>query len=69
MRFAYEWHNAEHEWFRSYGNENWEFDSKGLMQRRYASINDLAITEADRKFHWPIGRRPDEHPSLSECGL
>jgi len=69
VRFAYEWHNAEHEWFRSYGNENWEFDSKGLMQRRYASINDLAITEADRKFHWPIGRRPDEHPSLSECGL
>ena len=69
VRFAYEWHNAEHEWFRSYGNENWEFDSNGLMQRRYASINDLAITEADRKFHWPIGRRPDEHPSLSELGL
>ena len=69
VRFAYEWHNAGHEWFRSYGNENWEFDSKGLMQRRYASINDLAITAVDRKFHWPIGRRPNEHPSLSECGL
>ena len=69
VRFAYEWHNAEHEWFRSYGNENWAFDSNGLMQRRYASINDLAITKADRKFHWPIGRRPDEHPSLSELGL
>ena len=69
VRFAYEWHNAGHEWFRSYGNENWEFDSKGLMQRRYASINDLAITAVDRKFHWTIGRRPNEHPSLSECGL
>lgn len=69
VRFAYEWHNANNTWFRSYGNENWEFDSNGLMQRRYASINDLAITEADRKFHWPIGRRPDEHASLSELDL
>ena len=69
VRFAYEWHNADQQWFRSYGNENWEFDSNGLMQRRYASINDLAITEADRKFHWPLGRRPDEHASLSELGL
>lgn len=69
VRFAYEWHNDEHQWFRSYGNENWEFDANGLMQKRYASINDLAISEADRKFHWPLGRRPDEHPSLSELGL
>lgn len=69
VRFAYEWHNANNQWFRSYGNENWEFDTNGLMQRRYASINDLAITEADRKFHWPIGPRPDEHASLSELGL
>ena len=69
VRFAYEWHNDNNEWFRSYGNENWEFDQNGLMQRRYASINDLSIQETDRKFHWPQGRRPDEHPSLSDLGL
>ncbi len=69
VRFAYEWHNANNQWFRSYGNENWEFDSNGLMQRRYASINDLAITEVDRKFHWPLGPRPDGHACLSELGL
>ena len=69
VRFAYEWHNANNQWFRSYGNENWEFDSNGLMQRRYASINDLAITESERKFHWPLGPRPDEHASLSELVL
>ena len=69
VRFAYEWHNANNQWFRSYGNENWEFDSNGLMQRRYASINDLAITESERKFHWPTGQRPDGHACLSELGL
>lgn len=69
VRFAYEWHDAAGQWFRSYGNENWEFDANGLMQRRYASINDLAISEADRKYHWPLGRRPDDHPSLSDLGL
>ncbi len=69
VRFAYEWHNDKGEWFRSYGNENWEFDEQGLMQKRYASINDLAITEAERKFHWPQGRRPDDYASLSELGL
>lgn len=69
VRFAYEWHNKAGEWFRSYGNENWEFDAQGLMQKRYASINDLAIAESDRKFHWPQGRRPDDHPSLSELDL
>ncbi len=69
VRFAYEWHNQAGEWFRSYGNENWEFNEQGLMQKRYASINDLAITESERKFHWPQGRRPDDHPSLSELGL
>jgi uncharacterized protein len=69
VRFAYEWHNAAGEWFRSYGNENWEFDAQGLMQKRYASINDLAIAESERKFHWPQGRRPDDHPSLSDLGL
>jgi uncharacterized protein len=69
VRFAYEWHNAEGQWFRSYGNENWQFDEFGLMARRYASINDLAITAAERLFFWPEGRRPDEHPSLSELGL
>jgi nuclear transport factor 2 (NTF2) superfamily protein len=69
VRFAYEWHNDNGEWFRSYGNENWEFDSNGLMQCRYASINDLPIKETDRKFHWPQGRRPDDHPGLSELGL
>ncbi|HEX5361872.1 MAG TPA: nuclear transport factor 2 family protein [Fluviicoccus sp.] len=69
VRFAYEWHDDAGNWFRSYGNENWEFDERGLMQRRYASINDLAIREADRLFHWPSGRRPDDHPGLSELGL
>ena len=69
VRFAYEWHNDNNEWFRSYGNENWEFDPNGLMQRRYASINDLPIKESERKFHWPLGRRPDDHPGLSDLGL
>ncbi len=69
VRFAYEWRNAAGEWFRSYGNENWEFDEGGLMAVRHASINDLPIAEADRKFHWPLGRRPDDHPSLSALGL
>ncbi|TAN67163.1 MAG: nuclear transport factor 2 family protein [Methylobacter sp.] len=69
VRFAYEWHNDNNEWFRSYGNENWEFDQNGLMQRRYASINDLPIKESERKFHWPLGRRPDNHPGLSDLGL
>ncbi|MQR01959.1 nuclear transport factor 2 family protein [Glaciimonas soli] len=69
VRFAYESHDAAGQWFRSYGNENWEFDEHGLMRCRFASINDLAIAEADRKFHWPQGRRPDDHPGLSELGL
>lgn len=69
VRFAYEWHDHSGQWFRSYGNENWEFDAAGLMQRRFASINDLAIGEGDRKFHWPLGRRPDDHPGLSDLGL
>ena len=69
VRFAYEWHDDSDHWYRSYGNENWEFDAAGFMQRRHASINDLPITAADRLFHWPLGRRPDEHPGLSELGL
>ncbi|MDU9398694.1 nuclear transport factor 2 family protein [Pseudomonas sp. zfem003] len=69
VRFAYEWHDAEGQWYRSYGNENWEFDEHGLMQIRHASINDLPIREDQRLFHWPQGRRPDEHPGLSELGL
>ena len=69
VRFAYEFHDEDKNWFRAYGNENWEFDDQGLMQRRIASINDLAIGETDRKFHWPSGRRPDDHPGLSELGL
>jgi nuclear transport factor 2 (NTF2) superfamily protein len=69
VRFAYEWRDDSGSWFRSYGNENWEFDAQGLMQRRIASINDLPIKETDRKFHWPSGRRPDDHPGLSELGL
>lgn len=69
VRFAYEWHDAEGNWFRSYGNENWEFDELGLMRQRHASINDLPISAAERKFHWPQGRRPDDHPGLSELGL
>ncbi len=69
VRFAYECHDDSGNWFRSYGNENWEFDEQGLMKRRIASINDLPIAETDRKFHWPLGRRPDEHPGLTELGL
>jgi uncharacterized protein len=69
VRFAYEWHDTENNWFRSYGNENWEFDASGFMARRIASINDLAINESERKYHWPLGRRPDDHASLSELGL
>jgi uncharacterized protein len=69
VRFAYEWRDADGQWFRSYGNENWQFDADGLMERRHASINDLAIAEVDRKFHWTLGRRPDDHPSLSDLGL
>ena len=69
VRFAYEWHDEAGRWFRSYGNENWEFDGSGLMRRRIASINDLSIDEADRLFRWPLGRRPDDHPGLGELGL
>ena len=69
VRFAYESHDAAGQWYRSYGNENWEFDADGLMSRRHASINDLVISESDRLFHWPQGRRPDEHPGLSDLGL
>jgi len=69
VRFAYEWCNDEGNWFRSYGNENWEFDEHGLMRLRFASINDLPIAPGDRKFHWPQGRRPDDHPGLSQLGL
>ena len=69
VRFAYEWRDDSGNWFRSYGNENWEFDANGLMQRRLASINDLPIREAERKLHWPLGRRPDDHPGLSDLGL
>jgi nuclear transport factor 2 (NTF2) superfamily protein len=69
VRFAYEWRDDSGQWLRSYGNENWEFDSEGLMRRRFASINDLPIHESERKFHWPRGRRPDDHPGLSDLGL
>ena len=69
VRFAYEWHDDSGHWFRSYGNENWEFAPSGLMQRRFASINDLPIKDTDRKFHWPLGRRPDDHPGLNDLGL
>jgi len=69
VRFAYEWHDDSGQWYRSYGNENWEFDEHGLMRRRIASINDLPIAAGDRKFHWPQGRRPDDHPGLSDLGL
>jgi uncharacterized protein len=69
VRFAYEWHDDSGNWFRSYGNENWEFDENGLMRRRIASINDLPIKEADRKYRWSLGRRPDNHPNLSDLGL
>ncbi len=69
VRFAYEWHDDSGNWFRSYGNENWEFDEEGLMRVRHASINDLPIAEAERKYHWPLGRRPDDHLGLSDLGL
>jgi nuclear transport factor 2 (NTF2) superfamily protein len=69
VRFAYEWQDQSANWFRSYGNENWEFNPEGLMQVRYASINDLKIAKQDRLFHWPQGRRPDDHPELSDLGL
>lgn len=69
VRFAYEWRDDAGNWFRSYGNENWEFDEQGLMAVRHASINDLPIREQERKFRWPLGRRPDDHPGLSELGL
>ncbi|MGD0891430.1 MAG: nuclear transport factor 2 family protein [Terracidiphilus sp.] len=69
VRFAYEYHDDSGNWFRAYGNENWEFDEHGLMHTRHASINELAINEADRKFHWPLGRRPDDHAGLSDLGL
>ena len=69
VRFAYEWHDDSGNWFRSYGNENWEFGDNGLMRFRHASINDLPIKKSERKYHWPLGRRPDTHPGLSELGL
>jgi uncharacterized protein len=69
VRFAYEWHDDSRNWYRSYGNENWEFNEAGLMTRRHASINDLPIEESERKYHWPLGRRPDDHPGLSDLGL
>ena len=69
VRFAYEWHDDSGHWFRSYGNENWEFDEQGLMRRRIASINDLPIAAADRKYHWPLGPRPADHASLGDLGL
>ena len=69
VRFAYEWHDDSGHWYRSYGNENWEFNEQGFMMRRFASINDLPIKETERKFFWPLGRRPDDHPGLSELGL
>jgi uncharacterized protein len=69
VRFAYEWHDDSGNWYRSYGNENWQFNEDGLMERRLASINDLPISEGERKFHWSLGRRPDDHPSLSDLAL
>jgi hypothetical protein len=69
VRFAYEWHDDSGQWFRSYGNENWEFNEYGFMQRRFASINDLPVKAAERKFFWPLGRRPDDHPGLSDLDL
>ena len=69
VRFAYEWHDDSGSWFRSYGNENWEFDENGLMRRRMASINDLPIHESDRRYHWPLGRRPEDHPGLTDLGF
>lgn len=69
VRYAYEWHDDSGNWFRSYGNENWEFDDDGLMAKRFASINDMPIKASERNYHWPLGRRPDDHPGLSELGL
>jgi len=69
VRFAYECHDDSGNWYRAYGNENWEFNEQGFMMRRFASINDLPIKESERKFHWPLGRRPDDHPGLSDLGL
>ena len=69
VRFAYEWRDDSGQWVRSYGNENWEFDARGLMALRHASINDLPMAESERKFHWALGRRPDDHPGLSALGL
>ena len=69
VRFAYEYHDDSGNWFRAYGNENWEFDEHGLMRRRFANINDLPISQDERKYHWPLGLRPDDHPGLSELGL
>lgn len=69
VRFAYEWHDDSGQWFRSYGNENWEFDAHGFMHRRIASINDLPINQSERKYHWPLGKRPEGHAELSELGL
>ena len=69
VRFAYEWHDDSGNWFRAYGNENWEFNESGIMHHRYACINDLPIKESERKYHWPLGRRPDDHPGLTELGL
>lgn len=69
VRYAYEFHDSNGQWHRAYGNENWEFDAEGLMQKRYASINDLKISDTQRLFHWPQGRRPDDHPGLSALGL
>jgi nuclear transport factor 2 (NTF2) superfamily protein len=69
VRFAYEWHDDSGNWYRSYGNENWEFNDDGLMGRRLASINDLPIRASERKYHWPLGRRPDDHPGLCDLGL
>ncbi|MCS0580862.1 nuclear transport factor 2 family protein [Massilia pinisoli] len=69
VRYAYEWHDDSGNWFRTFGNENWEFDDMGLMRRRYACLNDMPIQASERKFHWPLGRRPDDHPGLSDLGL
>ncbi|WP_409234559.1 DUF1348 family protein [Streptomyces sp. PA5.6] len=69
VRFAYEWHDDSGHWYRSYGNENWEFDGHGLMHTRHACINDVPIQESDRLYHWPLGRRPDDHPGLTDLGL
>jgi nuclear transport factor 2 (NTF2) superfamily protein len=69
VRFAYEWHDAKGSWYRSFGNENWEFDDQGLMCRRIASINDASIAESERRYHWPLGPRPEDHPSLSDLGF